>query len=66
MLALVGKLVDYRSVRDGAVIVEDNIIRAVVPVEELGEWGVDEVYGGENYLVIPGLINAHTHVAMAR
>ncbi|MEO2151950.1 MAG: amidohydrolase, partial [Thermococcus sp.] len=43
-----------------------NVIRAVVPVEELGEWGVDEVYGGENYLVIPGLINAHTHVAMAR
>ncbi|NJE48419.1 amidohydrolase [Thermococcus sp. 9N3] len=66
MFALVGKLVDYRSVRDGAVIVEDNIIRAVVPAGELGEWGVDEVYGGENYLVIPGLINAHTHVAMAR
>ncbi|NJE55598.1 amidohydrolase family protein [Thermococcus sp. 21S9] len=66
MFALVGKLVDYRSVRDGAVIVEDNIIRAVVPVGELGEWGVDEVYGGKNYLVIPGLINAHTHVAMAR
>ncbi|EEB74689.1 amidohydrolase family protein [Thermococcus sp. AM4] len=66
MFALVGKLVDYRSVRDGAVIVEDNVIRAVVPVGELGEWGVDEVYGGENYLVIPGLINAHTHVAMAR
>ncbi|ACS33231.1 amidohydrolase family protein [Thermococcus gammatolerans] len=66
MLALVGKLVDYRSVRNGAVIVEDNIIRAVVPVEELREWGVDEVYGGENYLVIPGLINAHTHVAMAK
>ncbi len=66
MFALVGKLVDYRSVRTGAVIVEDNVIRAVVSVGELGEWGVDEVYGGENYLVIPGLINAHTHVAMAK
>ncbi len=64
--ALVGRLVDYRSVRTGAVIVEDNVIQAVVPVGKLGEWGVDEVYGGKNYLVIPGLINAHTHVAMAR
>lgn len=66
MFALVGKLVDYHSVRDGAVIVEGNTIRAVVPVEELGNWDVDEVYGGENHIVIPGLINAHTHVAMAR
>ncbi|WP_457741347.1 amidohydrolase family protein [Thermococcus sp.] len=66
MLALVGKLVDYLSVRDGAVIIDGNTIRAVVPVEELREWGVDEVYGGKNYIVIPGLVNSHTHVAMAR
>lgn len=66
MLALVGTLVDYRAVREGAVIVEGNRIRAIVPGRELREWGVDEVCGGEDYLVIPGLINAHTHVAMAR
>jgi 5-methylthioadenosine/S-adenosylhomocysteine deaminase len=66
MFALVGKLVDYYSVREGAVVIEGNTIRAVVPVEELGNWGVDEIYGGEGYIVIPGLINAHTHVAMAK
>jgi len=64
--ALTGRLVDYHTVRTGAVIVEGNTIRAVVSVEELKGWGVDEVYGGEGYIVIPGLINAHTHVAMAR
>lgn len=66
MLALVGRLVDYRSVKEGAVIVEDSVIRAVVPAEGLGEWGVDEIYGGPGYMVIPGIVNAHTHVAMAK
>ena len=66
MFALVGKLVDYYSIRDGAVIIEGETIRAVVPVEELRNWGIDEVYGGENHFVIPGFINAHTHVAMAK
>ena len=66
MFALMGKLVDYQSVREGAVIIEGNTIRAVVTAEELREWGVDEVYGGDGYIVIPGLINAHTHVAMAK
>ncbi|WP_456423085.1 amidohydrolase family protein [Thermococcus sp.] len=66
MFALVGKLVDYYSIRDGAVLIEGNTIRAVVPVKELRNWDVDEVYGGENHVVIPGFINAHTHVAMAK
>ena len=66
MFALLGKLVDYNSVRDGAVIVDGNIIRAVVSPEELKNWGIDEVYGGKDYIITPGFVNAHTHVAMAR
>ncbi|WP_297535579.1 amidohydrolase [Thermococcus sp.] len=64
--ALTGVLVDYESVTRGAVVVEGNEILAIVPEEEVGEWGVEEVYGGKDYIVIPGLINAHTHVAMTK
>ncbi|NJE02723.1 amidohydrolase family protein [Thermococcus sp. MV11] len=67
MFALIGTAVDAESVRrNAAVIVEGKAIRAVVPADELREYGVDEVYGGGNHIVVPGLINAHTHVAMAR
>ncbi|WP_297073765.1 amidohydrolase [Thermococcus sp.] len=66
MFALLGKLVDYNSLRDGAVIVDGNIIQAVISEEELKDWGIDEVYGGEDYIITPGFVNAHTHVTMAR
>jgi 5-methylthioadenosine/S-adenosylhomocysteine deaminase len=67
MLALIGSVVDSERVfRDAAVVIEGNSIRAVVPVERLKEYDVDEVYGGRGYLILPGLVNAHTHVAMAK
>ncbi|WP_297510833.1 amidohydrolase [Thermococcus sp.] len=67
MFALLGTVLDYFGVRPRrAVIVEGDRIRAVVGIEELGEFGVDETYGGEGYLILPGFINAHTHVAMAK
>lgn len=67
VFALTGTVVDSRGVlQDHAVVVEGNTISAVLPLGELRSLGVDEVYGGRGYLVIPGLVNAHTHVAMAR
>ena len=67
MIALTGTVVDaQRTFQDVAVIVESSLIRAVVPADKLGEYGVDAVYGGKGYLILPGLVNAHTHVAMAR
>ena len=66
MRALMGKIVDYHSVRTGAVVVENGTIMAVVSSDELRHYGVDEVYGGDGYIILPGLVNAHTHVAMAR
>ncbi len=67
MFALAGTVVDSRgAIQDHAVVVDGNVISAVLPVGELESLGVDEVYGGKGYLVMPGLINAHTHVAMAK
>lgn len=67
MFALIGTVVDAEKVlRDHAVLIDGNRVIKVIPREELGEYGVDETYGGDGYLVLPGLINTHTHVAMSR
>ncbi|NJE60200.1 amidohydrolase [Thermococcus sp. 21S7] len=67
MFALIGTAVDCESPRKNvAVVVEDGFIRDVVPRERIGEYAVDEVYGGDGYIVLPGLVNAHTHVAMSK
>ncbi|AMQ17900.1 amidohydrolase family protein [Thermococcus peptonophilus] len=67
MIALIGDVIDAEKVlQNHAVLVEGNTIRAVVPAEKLRKFGPDKVYGGNGFFVIPGLINAHTHVAMAR
>lgn len=67
MKALVGDVVDAEKVlRNHAVLVEGKEIMAVVPAEKVREFEPDEVYGGEGFFIIPGLINAHTHVAMTK
>ncbi|MPW39279.1 amidohydrolase family protein [Thermococcus sp. 101 C5] len=50
--------------RDVAVLIEGDKIAGIVPLEKLNEFDVDEIFGGDGYLLIPGLVNAHTHVAM--
>ncbi|WP_297069059.1 amidohydrolase [Thermococcus sp.] len=67
MKALVGTAVDYTGIRfNVAVIWEGNTIVDVTPRERLGDYDIDEVYGGRGYVVLPGFINSHTHVAMAK
>ncbi|WP_457750903.1 amidohydrolase family protein [Thermococcus sp.] len=67
MKALIGTVVDAEEVRrNHAVIVSGDTILDVIPAGELRDYSVDEVYGGRGYLILPGLINAHTHVAMAK
>ena len=67
MKAAVGTVLDVRGIKkDSAVLFEDGEIYGVIREEELKNWDVDEVFGGSDYLIIPGLINAHTHVAMTK
>ncbi|MCA6214477.1 amidohydrolase [Thermococcus bergensis] len=47
-----------------AVLIEEDKIAGIVPREKLNEFDVDETFGGSGYLLMPGLVNAHTHVAM--
>jgi 5-methylthioadenosine/S-adenosylhomocysteine deaminase len=49
-------------VRDGAVLIEGDRIRAVGQASALDrEPGITRVIGGERHLVMPGLVNAHNH-----
>ncbi|MCO6041122.1 amidohydrolase [Thermococcus alcaliphilus] len=49
-----------------AVLIEEDKIIGIVPREKLNEFDVDETFGGSGYLLMPGLVNAHTHVAMSK
>jgi 5-methylthioadenosine/S-adenosylhomocysteine deaminase len=50
----------------GAVAIKDNEIVAVGPADAvLEEWAASEVVDCEGASILPGLINAHTHVPMS-
>ena len=67
MIALLGTVVDSAGIRrDAAVLVEGGRILNIIPQDRLREYNADEVYGGEGYLILPGFVNAHTHVAMSK
>jgi 5-methylthioadenosine/S-adenosylhomocysteine deaminase len=54
-----------RIIHDGAILIEDKIIRKVGRYEDLiREGAVEEVLGDKRSIVIPGLINTHTHLSM--
>jgi 5-methylthioadenosine/S-adenosylhomocysteine deaminase len=53
-------------VKDGAVVVDDGMIVAVGRYEELAaRYHAREVIAGDGRVVLPGLINGHTHAAMS-
>ncbi len=49
----------------GAIAVDDGLILAVGPADEItAEYKATETLAGENRVVMPGLINGHSHAAM--
>ena len=52
-------------VESGAVAIDDGLILAVGPADEIkAEYSAAETLAGENRIVMPGLINGHSHAAM--
>ena len=52
----------WRVIADGAVFQRDGAIEAVGPYDQLrDQHQADETLGGPDYLVMPGLVNAHHH-----
>ena len=51
--------------RDSAIAVDDGIIIAIGPASEIAaSYQSDNILQGRNRIVMPGLINGHTHAAM--
>jgi 5-methylthioadenosine/S-adenosylhomocysteine deaminase len=50
---------------DGAVAIDDGLILAIGPAAEItAEYSAAETLAGENKVVMPGLVNGHSHAAM--
>jgi cytosine/adenosine deaminase-related metal-dependent hydrolase len=52
-----------RVVHDGAVAIDDGEIVAVGPTDELRSYQADREIDASNRAVLPGFVNAHTHVS---
>ena len=52
-------------IENGAVAVDDGVIIAVGSRDEIHEtYSATEMLGGDNRIVLPGLVNGHSHAAM--
>jgi 5-methylthioadenosine/S-adenosylhomocysteine deaminase len=49
---------------NGAVAIAKDTITAVGPSDEFGDWSVSQVIDARGGIIMPGLINSHTHAAM--
>jgi 5-methylthioadenosine/S-adenosylhomocysteine deaminase len=52
------------EITNGAVAVAKDTITAVGPADEFGDWSVSRVIDANGGIIMPGLINSHTHAAM--
>ena len=56
---------DRRVIEDGAVAIDDGVIVAVGPAAEIeSAYPAREVLAGDGRIVMPGLVNGHSHAAM--
>ena len=49
---------------NGAVAIAKDTIAAVAPADEFGAWSVSQIIDANGGIIMPGLINSHTHAAM--
>ena len=65
VIAKVNGVNDSEIIEDGAVYYQDGEIVEVGPYSDLKQrYSADEEIGSSDYMVIPGLVNAHHHVGL--
>ena len=54
-----------RVIEKASLAIDKGLIAAIGPTVEIArQWQADNILHLENMLVLPGLVNAHTHAAM--
>ena len=59
---------DFEVLQDFAVLIEDNLIRNLIPSDEITEldcYAQAEIIRLPNCALLPGLVNSHTHASMS-
>src|ERR1700722_4031425 len=51
-----------REIRDGALLIRDNVIEQVGTTAQLGSTPADRVIDLAGHIVMPGLVNTHHHM----
>ncbi|MFW6377335.1 MAG: amidohydrolase [bacterium] len=55
----------YKLIKDSSVIIEDNIIKDIVKnVDDDSDHNFDDIIDGRGKMLLPGMINTHTHSSM--
>ena len=55
---------DTTEIINGAVAIGQDAITAVGPANEFGDWSISRVIDARGGIIMPGLVNSHTHAAM--
>ncbi len=55
---------NHTEISDGAVAVSQDTITAVGSIDDFSDWRVSRVVDARGGIIMPGLINTHTHAAM--
>lgn len=55
---------NHTEISDGAVAVSQDTITAVGSIDDFSDWSVSRVVDARGGIIMPGLINTHTHAAM--
>ena len=52
------------EIYNGAVAIDKDTIKAVAPADKFGDWRISKIIDAHGGIIMPGLINSHTHAAM--
>jgi imidazolonepropionase len=56
---------NIHPVNDHSIIIEGQVIKDIIPNSKIDNLAFDEIINCEGYIILPGLIECHTHTAFA-